>query len=294
MARKPTRPSSSGERGERTVRRSRGPSSGRAVSKTGPAARDPAPVRDLGSYVYCIVGSAARLRFGALGIGDAPADVRTVHFRDLAAIVSATPLVVHDPTRANILAHQRVNDAALQRHTVLPMSFGAVFRSDADVVELLRSAYDAFTAALRDMQGKVELGLKVLWDRDRIVREIELEEEDLGRLKQAIQSPRRSAYFARMQYSRLMDSALQRRSDQYVEDIGRRLREVSVDARVNKPIGDRMIMNAAFLVERTGDAAFEARLRALGGRHDALTFTCTGPWPPWNFVNIRLKLEQVR
>ena len=29
----------------------------------------------------------------------------------------------------------------------------------------------------------------------------------------------------------------------------------------------------------------------IAGRLDQLTFKYTGPWPPYNFVNIRLKLE---
>jgi hypothetical protein len=53
-----------------------------------------------------------------------------------------------------------------------------------------------------------------------------------------------------------------------------------------------MIMNAAFLVARTLEEAFDARVKDIGQRYDKLTFKYTGPWPPYNFVNIRLKLER--
>jgi hypothetical protein len=55
-----------------------------------------------------------------------------------------------------------------------------------------------------------------------------------------------------------------------------------------------MIMNAAFLVARDQEAAFDARVKELGSQYDKLTFRYTGPWPPYNFVNIRLKLERAR
>ena len=71
----------------------------------------------------------------------------------------------------------------MQHHTVIPMSFGTVFKTDHDIKELLRSAYDAFSDVLSKMHGKVEFGLKVLWDRDQIIREIEEDEEDIRRLK---------------------------------------------------------------------------------------------------------------
>jgi hypothetical protein len=73
-----------------------------------------------------------------------------------------------------------------------------------------------------------------------------------------------------------------------------RLRDVSVAYRANKPIGDKMIMNAAFLVSRDHEAAFDATVKQLGAQYPKLTFRYTGPWPPYNFVNIRLKLERAR
>jgi hypothetical protein len=55
-----------------------------------------------------------------------------------------------------------------------------------------------------------------------------------------------------------------------------------------------MIMNAAFLVSRDQEAAFDGKVKELGARYDRLTFRYTGPWPPYNFVNIRLKLERAK
>ena len=245
-----------------------------------------------GKYVYCIIKTEVPLTFGPLGIGTDPADVHTVNYRDIAAVVSNTPMVVQDPTRDNVLAHQRVNETVMQKYTVIPMSFGTVFKTDDDIMELLRSAYDAFTDVLNKMQDKFEFGLKVLWDRDQIIREIEEEDEDIRRLKGEISSQKGSTYFARMQYGRLIDAALQARSERYVAEIFQALRDVSVASRSNKPIGDRMIMNAAFLVGRELEQAFDSSVKDIGQRYDKLTFKYTGPWPPYNFVNIRLKLER--
>ena len=285
-----------------------------------------------GKYVYCIIKTETPLGFGPLGIGAEPAETHTVNFRDIAAVVSRTPMVVQDPTRDNVLAHQRVNETVMQKHTVnfkeiaavvsdtpievfdatrenvlahervnetvmrshtvIPMSFGTVFKTHDDIMELLRSAYDAFTDVLNKMQDKFEFGLKVLWDRDQIIREIEEEDEDIRRLKGEISSQKGSTYFARMQYGRLIDAALQSRTERYVAEIFTSLRSVSVASRSNKPIGDRMIMNAAFLVSREMEQAFDSRVKEIGQQYEKLTFKYTGPWPPYNFVNIRLKLER--
>jgi len=148
-----------------------------------------------------------------------PAEVHTVNYRDIAAVVSDTPIEVHDPTRENVLAHERVNETVMRKHTVIPMSFGTGFKTGDDIVELLRSAYDAFHDVLDKMQDKLEFGLKVLWDREVMVREIENQDEDVRRLKQEISAQKGSTYFARMQYGRLIDAALQAHSEKYVAEI---------------------------------------------------------------------------
>jgi hypothetical protein len=245
-----------------------------------------------GKYVYCIINSDGPLGFGPIGIGAEPSDVYTVHYRTLAAVVSDAPLEVLDSTRENVLAHERVNETVMRDHTVIPMSFGTIFKTREDIVELLRSAAEAFGDVLNKMQNKLEFGLKVLWDRDQAIRELEGEDEDISRLKKEISSQKGPTYFARMQYGRLVDAALQTRSERYVAAILERLRDVSVASRINKPIGDKMIMNAAFLITRDREAAFDARVKEIAGRFERLTFKYTGPWPPYNFVNIRLKLER--
>jgi hypothetical protein len=209
-------------------------------------------------------------------------------------VVSDTPIEVPDATRENVLAHERVNENVMRTHTVIPMSFGTVFKTRNDIVELLRGAYDAFHDVLDKMQDKLEFGLKLLWDRDVAIREVEKEDEEVRRLKTEISSQKGSTYFARMQYGRLLESALQSRSERYVNEILAQLRDVSVASRTNKPIGDKMIMNAAFLVSRDQESPFDTRVKELGARYDRLTFRYTGPWPPYNFVNIRLKLERAR
>jgi hypothetical protein len=269
----------------------------RASEKTVQAGRTMPPAEtstagSRGKYVYCIIESGDPLRFGPIGIGADPSDVYTVHYKNLAAVVSDAPLEVLDSTRENVLAHERVNETVMREHTVIPMSFGTIFKTREDIVELLRSAAEAFGDVLNKMQNKLEFGLKVLWDRDQAVREVEADDEDISRLKKEISGQKGPTYFARMQYGRLVDSALQQRSERYVADILDQLRDVSVASRVNKPIGDKMIMNAAFLISRDQENAFDAKVKSIASRFDKLTFKYTGPWPPYNFVNIRLKLER--
>ena len=246
-----------------------------------------------GKYVYCIIRHQSPRDFGEIGIGGG-ARVYTVQHAELAAVVSDTPIVIYDPTRDNVLAHEFVNETVMREFTVIPMSFGTVFRSEEDVGELLRSTYDAFADVLEKMKDKIEFGVQMRWDRDRVVESIEQDNEEIRKLKDEItRNAASSTYFARMQLGRLIEGALEDGASRYVGTVHEELKRVSVASRSNKVIGDRMIMNAAFLVNRADEKSFDEAVKELSRRYEhLLAFKYTGPWPPYNFVNIKLKLER--
>jgi len=256
----------------------------------------PAPTSESGVYVYCVIEAKEPQTFGKLGIGGRGDEVYTVHYKDLAAVVSQTALMVYDPTRENALAHNRVNAVIVEEHdiTPVPMSFGTLFKTEDDVVEFLRNTYDALHDVLQKMKGKLEYGLKVNWNREEVIAELEREHEEIRRLKSEIVTNQRSStYFARMQLGRLVEQALTDKSNAFQRDIYEELREVAIASRSSKPIGDKMIMNAAFLVERDKADEFDEKLREIEERYEGrLRFTRTGPWAPYNFVTIRLALER--
>src|SRR2546426_1048266 len=164
-----------------------------------------------------------------------------------------------------------------------------------DIRQVLKSIYLSLKDVLNQMAGKLEFGLKVNWDRDQIIEELQQQDEELRRFHhEIVRKQLQSTYFARMQLGRMIDKALGERSTQYVREIYEALRNVCVASRDNQPIGDKMIMNAAFLVERDRETEFDAVVNKIAKKYGKrLKFKYTGPWPPYNFVNIRLKLERL-
>src|SRR5207237_7325526 len=212
-------------------------------------------------------------------------------YLDIAAVVSKTSVYIFDPTRENALAHEHVIETVMKQHTIIPMSFGTVFRTDDDIREVLKSIYSSLKDVLKQMTGKLEFGLKVTWDRDHIIEELKLEHEEIHRFHlELTRKHLQSTYFARMQLGRMIDKALAELAASYVREIYDGLRAVCVASRDNKPIGDKMIMNAAFLIQKAREAEFDAAVKRVaqtfGGR---LTLRYTGQWPPYNVANIRVQ-----
>jgi hypothetical protein len=258
-----------------------------------PNAPEAAP-GEAGRYVYGIVETKEHLNFGKMGIGGAGEAVYGVNYQDIAAVVSKTAVAIFDPTRENALAHEHVIETVMKNYTIIPMSFGTVFRTDDDIRQVLKSIYSSLKDVLKQMAGKLEFGVKVNWDRDQIIDELQQHDEELRKFHQEIvRKQLQSTYFARMQLGRMIDKALAEHATLYVREIYEALRSCCVASRDNQPIGDKMIMNAAFLVERKREAEFDAVVNKLAKKYGKrLKFKYTGPWPPYNFVNIRLKLER--
>jgi len=247
-----------------------------------------------GRYVYGVIEARDNTGFGKIGIGGMGENVYCVHHGDVAAVVSKTPVFIFDPTRENALAHEHVIETVMKTNTIIPMSFGTVFRTDDDIREVLKSIYPSLKDVLKQMANKLEFGLKVTWDRDRIVEELKRENEEIHRFQHELTRKHlQSTYFARMQLGRMIDKALSERAAEVVREIYDGLRTVCVASRDNKVIGDKMIMNAAFLIQKDKETEFDAAVNAVAQKFgDRLNFKYTGPWPPYNFVNIRLKLER--
>lgn len=260
-----------------------------------PAGASPAPrPRAEGTYVYGVIASSQLDGTIKSSLGGVETEVYTVDYADIAAVVSLTPIFLFDPTREHALAHEHVIEGIMRKQTIIPMSFGTVFRSDADVHAVLRSLYPSAKKALKRISGKVEFGLRVAWDRDRIIEELKREHQDIRRFHQElIRKNLQSAYFARMQLGRMVDQALAELAASHARAIYEGLRPVAEASRDNRPIGDKTIVNAAFLVPKERQADFDSAVNRLAQKlGDRLHFKTTGPWPPYNFVSIHLKIEK--
>src|SRR5207245_10174745 len=109
-----------------------------------------------GRYVDGIVQGKEPVIYRRNGIGSTGEKVYTVNYQDIAAVVSNTSVFIFDPTRENALAHEHVIETVMKNHTIIPMSFGTVFRTDNDIREVLKSIYSSLKDVLQQMAETVE------------------------------------------------------------------------------------------------------------------------------------------
>jgi hypothetical protein len=251
------------------------------------------PETPVGQYIYCIIRCLEPRQFITLGIGERGDIVHTLHFVSLAAVVSASPLVKYESSRRNMMAHTRVLEEVMQEFTVLPVRFGTVAPSAEAVQRVLRQRSREFHTLLAEMEERVELGLKAFWYENVVFQEIVEENPPIRHLRDSLigHSPEET-YYERIRLGEMIEGAMWRKRNEDAERILDRLRPLVYKTMTNKVITDRMVLNAAFLVDRARQAEFDAAVEGLDEQMGKrLILKYVGPAPAYNFVNIVVRWE---
>lgn len=242
---------------------------------------------DAAKYVYCIADLGPERSFGPLGIGARGDEVTAIPYRDIAAVVSDSPRMRYRVNYENSAAHERAIEAVFAHHTVLPVRFGTLAEDDDDVRGMLELEYGEYRALLDRMRGKMEVGLKAVFDERLIYREILASSPEISRRREAVAKlPPDRAHWQLVEIGRMVEHALETEKARVREEIVGALRGACCDFRLtDRLLGERMLMNAAFLVERARDAAFERQVDALAERYgERIKFKYVTGFPPFNFV----------
>ena len=249
-----------------------------------------------GRYIYCVIASSQERSFGPMGIGERGDDVSTIGYNDLSMVVSSHPISKLAVNSENMLNHERVIEAVMKEFDgVLPVRFGTIASNADEIRNLLSRRYREFKSALRDMDHKVELGVKGVWKNMPVIfKEIVDDNKAIKKIKEDIQKDKNKKNIqAKMEVGKLVERALEKKKEKEAESIVDALRRTAFDYKLNKTIGDEMFVNAAFLVDKGREKEFDNIMCDLGEEHKRrVKFMYTGPLPVFNFVNIVIYPEE--
>lgn len=256
-------------------------------------------------YLYCLTRRhEASLQLSVKGVGGRGDKVYSIPSVDLAMVVSDSPQDDYETTQANTVQHQLVCEEVLkQGFTVLPVRFGRICKptpgkssAEEKIERLLRRRYGEFHSLLREMENKVELGLKVFWKKERLFREIAATNQDIREMRDRIAtdgSGGLTTHYGRLQLGTMVHNEIEKRRDVEARRLARALSPLAERYETNKILTDMMILNAAFLVPRTRVEEFDRKVDELDSRYgERMKFKYVGEVPPFNFVEIVVHWER--
>ena len=261
----------------------------------GPEARS----GERGLYVFGVVPAQAA---GAASAGGRAPDVRVVEEGELAALVRDVP--IDEFSRAagddeqdlawladRARAHELVLEDAATTQTVLPMRFGTIYREEAAVRAFLRSRRDQLVAALAELDGRREWGVKCFLDRRRFADALHGDAEVAAPVPKAESESPGAAFFARKRAERTAREQAGDAGRRMAQAVHGRLGELAERSTVSEPPQGSAsadgLLAASYLVEREREEEFRRALDALAEEHgrSGLMIELTGPWPPYSFVS---------
>lgn len=267
-----------------------------------------------GLYLYCIReriegGPIISMR-GVDGRGEAYA----LPFNDLEAVVSKVSFEefgseeIQRKAREDLewikekaIGHARIVEGAMRANgrllNLMPMRFGAIFKSEEKLRERLGESYSEIKGILKGIRGGQEWGVKAyLIDRKKIERMIEERSETIrGKEREMASLPEGMAFFMEEELREVISREVEEELNGMKEGLFERLKRQAVASIKCKFLGkeltgreEPMILNAAFLIPEENMENFKKEIARLNQQigQDGFLLECSGPWPPYNFTSM--------
>lgn len=176
-----------------------------------------------------------------------------------------------------VWAHEAVVERLMAERAVLPMRFGSRLADEAGLRDALASTQDELLGALDGVRGRVELAVRATCATGP-PRSQARRGADAG----AVEDRHAGREHLRTKLE------LRDRSEAGGAALHEPLAAAAVAARRRRGRGPCELLRAAYLVERPALAQFRAVAQRLQHEYPEAAVLCTGPWPPYSFVDVAL------
>lgn len=273
-----------------------------------------------GLYLYCVRAHGANsekisTRGGSALSGkmkgiDSGGEIKSVLFKGIEALASEIDLsrfnekeinnkMQEDPkwTEKNIRRHHDIIAEAYKNSAVIPMKFGTVFKTKKSLAEMLKTHYGKFKRLLAELRNKEEWGLKIYLEHEKFVEILKKENKEIKKLeKEKLTMSEGTRWYAEKKIEKSIAAQFEEEVENQLQGVVNRLGEcceqiVLCDLLPKEAtaVGKDNIFNAACLIDNSKLAHFKELLRETRKECDQIgaTLVTTGPWPPYNFVELK-------
>jgi len=194
---------------------------------------------------------------------------------------------------ARILAYESVIEALHAERSVLPVRYATVLEERSEVIEMLHRHQEVFLSALRELDGCVEMAIRILaaGEKDQNApacsppRWVRLAGRSPG---EGFRSWSGADYLLARKHFYAQIDGIGVRGAELQEEFCQALAGLFVQSKKENPLLSshffcRPVASVDFLVKRENENAFRQAFRDLSQRRSEMILL-SGPWPPYSFV----------
>ena len=201
-----------------------------------------------GRYVYCIMKSPGEKKSFG-NIGFGGQEVYTLEYRDFAPVMSNAAVKKYEAIDEEVELHRKVVEQVMKEHSVLPVAYGMAFKNKKLLLIAMSVGYKAMKKAMNEVDNRVELGVKLFLPKEK------------------------ATWDGKDKCKSVFLEALKKKA---------------VQSKELKLFSERLILNTSFLIDRDKINDFSSEVEQLGNKYPDLKIQYSGPWPPYNFVDIQI------
>lgn len=194
-------------------------------------------------------------------------------------------------SRQEVLAYAGIVDKISEKYSILPMRYGSVVASYADVTALLEKNSESFVKVLNKIMHKEEYSLRFFFSHqhngdvvhensadltfsppDILLGNTEIKNYLLKKFQQHVVEEKRLKYIETIQ-----------------SIITKDLEKITEIVDFKKRATPGCIIDAVLLIERSAKNELLALVAEMQSRYPEHNVILTGPWPPYNFTQIKLE-----
>jgi len=214
--------------------------------------------------------------------------------RDITSVVSAIGPDRIRPERRHLAAHRDVLRRLIaQERSVLPVCFGTIASGPREVHAMLTHNRATLARQLKRVSGKVEMGLRTVWEVANIFDYFVTIKPELRAARDRVFGRHgQPSQDEQIELGRVFERLLAEEREVHTATVEEALAGCCAEIKRNPPRDEREVMNLACLIDRDGQARFEAAVFDAASHFDnnfALDYS--GPWAPHSFAEMDLNLS---
>lgn len=240
-------------------------------------------------YTYGIVDSNNAIADPIKGLGGA--EVYNIPYLDIGILASNVHEKVKNANPKHVLEHEEVVEKLMENFTILPMRFCTIFDKRENVLSMMKEYYADFKENLDNLRNKVEFGIKVIWPGDMVKKRISDMCNKNSHIVSAVNSPGKT--FINEKYRTYkIDKEFEKEADRCIAAIDNFFRSAVIEKKYEKLESNNLLLSASYLVEKGNQDDFKQAFERLTKSVNAdFKYLFSGPWPPYNFINLKKKGE---
>jgi len=187
----------------------------------------------------------------------------------------------------NAIQYAKIIEELHQHYDLLPARYGTVMETKDAAVCMLEKYRKEFEENLQRVENKEEFSLKVFWDYEKGSEEIRKKmAHNATEVRISPGEKESAAYLFEKIKAYRFENALLEYAEQLCEEIRLATEVFSPDIKFKKMPSQSLLVDAVFLQKKGLKQDFIQLVSWIKERHEDFRFLLTGPWPPYNFVDI--------